>query len=242
MADLMQLNLIRVFGFYLAAMFVVSTYRRLAQYRDITELVVRAPGRWPNLCKMVTQHRTVFLTWATLRPALWALAVTVIYMIASRVIWPKANLSLDQLSSEWYMWPVLLAIGGGMITVDLISIIRVAVFDPKSIEKYLDEAEHWLTSWKAPLVSIITFGTIRPRKMVDKEVRKALDMGKDLLNRTLWWMAMQVGLRTVFGLALWTAWFILPEIEAIGSHDGSSIATLTPTNASSEPFEVGDRR
>ncbi|VTS02935.1 hypothetical protein [Tuwongella immobilis] len=213
MAEIGQLNLIRVFGFYLAAMFVISTYRRLAQYRDVTELVVRAPGRWPNLCRVITQHRRMFLTWATLRPALWALLVTVLYMFASRVIWPQANLTFVQLRTEWFMWPVLLALGGAMLTVDLLGIIRVAAFDQASIEKYLDEAEHWLTSWKAPLVSIVTFGAIRPRRIVDTEVRKALDMGKDLLHRTLWWMTMQVGLRTIFGLALWTAWILRAELD-----------------------------
>ena len=36
-----------------------------------------------------------------------------------------------------------------------------------------------------------------------REVRKALIEASKLLNATLWWVSIQVGLRIAYGLALW---------------------------------------
>ena len=68
MSTLASLNLIRLFDFYLAAMFVLGTWRRVEFYRGVSGLVLTLPGRWPHLFHLVKQHRTVFLTWSTLRP------------------------------------------------------------------------------------------------------------------------------------------------------------------------------
>ena len=68
-------NLIRLFDFYLAAMFVIGTYRRIELYRAFAGLALSMPGRWPRLFQLVRQHRTVFLTWNTILPS--ALALTI---------------------------------------------------------------------------------------------------------------------------------------------------------------------
>ena len=51
-----QVNLIRLFDFYLAAMFLLSTMRRLSQYRSIAAIVFSAPGRWPRLLREMKQR------------------------------------------------------------------------------------------------------------------------------------------------------------------------------------------
>ena len=56
-----SVNLIHLFDFYLAAMFVVGTYRRVAQYRAFAGLALGMPGRWPRLFQLVRQFRTIFL-------------------------------------------------------------------------------------------------------------------------------------------------------------------------------------
>ncbi len=53
---------------------------------------------------------------------------------------------------------VLVALAG-MLAVDLYFIIRVGAIDRGETERYLDEAEHWLTSWKAPLIKTVTLAT-----------------------------------------------------------------------------------
>ena len=93
-----------------------------------------------------------------------------------------------------------------MLGVDLYATFRVGNFDRPLLERYFDQAEYWLRSWVAPVVNIFTLGYINPRKMVTVEVRKALVEASELLNTTLWWVSLQVGLRVAFGLALWLTW------------------------------------
>ncbi|HEX3152014.1 MAG TPA: hypothetical protein VHR66_28330 [Gemmataceae bacterium] len=218
----LDLNLIHLFTFYLAAAFTLSTGRRLRQYHDVAQLALAAPNRWPRVMQQIRGHWIMFLTWATLRPAAVALCLLLAQMICSRLIWPTANLTLRNLLSEWWLTPVVLLALAAMLAVDAYFIIRVGAFDRRETEEYLDEAEHWLTSWKGPLIQMVTFGYINPRQMVFVEVKKAVEEGRGLLHRTLWWMSAQAGLRTLYGLCLWTAWALYP------SQDPAPLATDPP--------------
>jgi hypothetical protein len=42
--------------------------------------------------------------------------------------------------------------------------------------------------------------------MVAEEVRKALVGASRMLNTTLWWVTVQLGVRIAFGLSLWLTW------------------------------------
>src|SRR5256885_15223057 len=88
-----SVNLIQLFDFYLAAMFVLGTYRRIAQYRAFAGLALGMPGRWPHLFQLVRQFRTIFMTWNTVLPSVLALLIWLIQIIASRLIWHQASLS-----------------------------------------------------------------------------------------------------------------------------------------------------
>src|SRR5262249_22300835 len=156
--------------------------------------------------QVMKQHRAVFFTWSTVRPALLALALSVVHMIATRLIWPTANLTLTDLTHEWFYLPVLLLTLIPMLGLDFYFLIRVSRIDRKETEEYLDKAEHWLTSWKAPVVRFVTLGFVDPRRMVSQEVRKALEEVSSLINSSLYWMSLQLGLRVLFGLTLWGAW------------------------------------
>jgi hypothetical protein len=212
MDDLSRMNLIPLFTFYLTAIFVVGTFRRLRQYRDVVNLTRTMPGRWPRVLQQIRKHWVMFLTWSTFRPAILAVTLIVVQMVCSRVIWPQATITLRDLGAEWWM-PLLVGLSAiCMISVDLYFIVRVGRIDREETERYLDEAEHWMTSWKAPFVRVVTFGYVNPRKMVDTEVRKALEEGKGLLHRNLWWISVQAGLRVLFGLCLWISWAVHPGI------------------------------
>jgi len=211
MGDFLNVNLIPLFTFYLTAAFIVGTFRRLGQYRTAGHLVAAAPGRWPRVVNQMKRHWVVFLTWAIFRPAALAIGLIIIQMICSRVIWPQAKITPRDLQNEWWMIPVLGVTGLAMLGVDLYGIIRVGRIDRDETVRYLDEAEHWLTSWKGPVVAVLTLGYINPRKMVDTEVRKALQEGSSLLKQTLWWVSLQASCRLLFGLALWTSWALLPS-------------------------------
>jgi hypothetical protein len=208
---MLDLNLIRLFTFYLAVMFLLGTMRRYQQYHTIGSLAIGMPNRWPRVLTQIRKHRMMFITWAVLRPLILALMLIVANMICARLIFPQANLTTRDLLNEWWMLPILLPSLAGMIGVDIYFVIRVGQVDRRETEKYLDEAEHWLRSWKAPLVSVFTLGYINPRQMVDDEVRKALEQGKGLVSWALWWVSLQTGLRLLFGLLLWLAWAVHPE-------------------------------
>jgi hypothetical protein len=206
-----NLNLIHLFDFYLAAMFVVGTYRRINQYRAFAGLALGMPGRFPHLFQLVKLYRTIFLTWSTILPSALALLIWVVHTLASRLIWHHAHLSVADLMTHWQAWAVVLPVGAAMLALDTYFLIRVGTIDRAEVEKYFAQAEHWLSSWHAPAVRFLTLGYVHPRRMVHEEVRKALVAASDLINRNLYWVSLQMGLRVAFGLGLWLTWALWPD-------------------------------
>lgn len=204
----MHLNLINLFTFYLAVVFLLSTVRRFQQYQDVAQIVLAAPGRWPRVLQQIKKHWFVFLTWTTFRPLAVAVGLLLVQTICSRLIWPQAVLTPLDLLGELAMLGPLGIAAFAMVGVDAYFVYSVGVIDPVETGKYLDEAEHWLSSWKAPLISTLTLGYLNPRAIVDVEVKKALEDGRGMLQSNLWWLALQAGLRVVFGLVLWMAWAV----------------------------------
>ncbi|MBY0528268.1 MAG: hypothetical protein K2R98_33065 [Gemmataceae bacterium] len=198
-----DLNIIRLFDFYLALMFLISLYRRFGQYRAIGGIAFAVPGRWPNLLNLIRSHGSVFLTWSTFLPALVALILTIIQIALSRWLFPNARLTPEDVADLWVAWPALLILSVAMVGFDMWGVVDVSPVNQTDVEKYFDQAEFWLRSWTAPIVHALTFGRINPRQMVHAEVQKALVEASHLLNSNLWWIAIQVALRMAFGLALW---------------------------------------
>jgi hypothetical protein len=191
--------------------FLAGTARRFGQYQNIGKLALTGPGRWPRLLALIREHHTIFMTWATVAPALLALALTVIQLIASRMVWPGAGrlpggLTVGSLVEHRAALCFAVPLGLAMLAVDLYSLLRVAEIPRAEMEKYFDQAEFWLKSKTAHVVHVFTLGYINPRKMVAEEVRKSLEGASDLLNSTLWWVSMQTALRFSFGLSLWLTW------------------------------------
>src|SRR3954469_22285890 len=104
MNRLATLNLIHLFDFYLAAMFVLGTYRRFEQYRAFAGLALNMPGRWPHLFELVKQHRTIFLTWNTLLPSVLTLTLWAANALASRLIWHHASLTVSDVVQHRLAW------------------------------------------------------------------------------------------------------------------------------------------
>jgi hypothetical protein len=213
MTGLLHLNLINFLDFYFSLMFFVGTYRRFQQYRNIGKLVFAGPTRWPRLLKLIHEHRMIFLTWGTVLPALLALLLMLAQLIASRWVWPEAGqppdgLTVERLGHLWLALPVVVPLGLEMVAFDICTLLLVSVVDREMIEKYFDQAEYWLCSGTAHVVRVVTFGFVNPRRMVNEEVRKALIEVGAMLNNTLWWMNLQVGLRFAFGLSLWLTWAV----------------------------------
>jgi putative effector of murein hydrolase LrgA (UPF0299 family) len=214
MSGLLELRLIRFFGFYLAVMFLLSTWVRLRQYGTILRLVRSMPNRWPRLLVLVKQHAHIFLTWGTILPLVLLFAIFTANYLASKWLWPQADdFTLAQLATLYPIWPIVLIFGAGMIAFDVWGVVSVSVIDQTEMEKYFDQAEYWLRSWTAPVVHIFTFGRINPRQMVAVEVRSALVSSSRMLNSTLWWVVTQATLRIAFGLSLWLAYALEPWLH-----------------------------
>ncbi|MHB1426100.1 MAG: hypothetical protein ACYC3I_23300 [Gemmataceae bacterium] len=214
MSWLLELRLIRFFGFYLAVMFLLSTWVRLRQYGTIVGLVRGMPNRWPLLLGLVKQYVHIFLTWGTVLPLVLLFAIFALNYLASKWLWPQADdFTLEQMMPLHLIWPVVLVCGAAMLAVDVWGVIRVSAIDREEMEKYFDQAEYWLASWTAPVVRIFTLGHINPRQMVAVEVRTALVSSSQVLNNTLWWVVTQAGLRIAFGLSLWLAYALEPWLR-----------------------------
>lgn len=199
------LNLIRIFDFYVTLMFIISFLRRWRVYFDALRLMIAVRGRWPRLIERLSEHKSLILNWAFFRPAALALLLTVLQLVASRLVWPHAVITGPQLQEEWWLIPIILATMLPMLAVDLYFVFRVGRFDHDETVKYLDKAESWL-GWKAPVVRWLTLGIVNPRRMVDEEVKKNLAEAGTTLNASLWWVTVQITLRLLFGLTLWTVW------------------------------------
>jgi hypothetical protein len=185
-------------------MFLVSTLLRFRQYSAMLALVRGLPQRWPNLLRLLRQHSSIFLTWATLEPVVIVATLLLTNTLACQLVWPRADeFRVADLLDVWPLVPIVLANGLGMVAFDLWSTFRVGKIDQHKMEGYFDQAEHWLCSWQAPVVRVLSLGFINPRKMVAVEVRNALQSASELLNATLWWMTIQTTLRIAFGLTLW---------------------------------------
>jgi hypothetical protein len=208
MTGFWKLNLIHFFDFYLLIMFLAGTVRRMGQYHAIGALVLKGSGRWPRLLKLVTEHRMIFLTWSTVLPALLALGLSLAQLVASRWVWHEAEITIGEVAQHWFAAGILALLGLAMFAIDLYGVVVVGELDRKEMEKYFDQAEYWLRSRTAHVVRVFTFGFVNPRKMVAEEVRKALIECSRMLNTTLWWSSVQIGVRMVFGLTLWLTWGI----------------------------------
>jgi len=211
--DIWHLNLIRFLDFYFTLIFLANSLRRLGFYQSIARLVLATPARWPRLLQLIKQHRGIFLTWTTVVPGLLALALMLLQLLASRLVWPSAGrppfgLTVETVAGHWQAVAVVVPLGLVMFALDLYFFIRVSTLDRATMEKHFDQAEYWLSSRTAHVVRFFTLGFVNPRKMVAVEVGKALIALCRILNYSFWWMNLQVGLRLLFGLSLWLTWVL----------------------------------
>jgi len=204
---LLEVRPIRLFSFYLMAIFTISTLLRLNQYRTVVALVSRLHNRWPNLTRLVLAHRHILVNWTALRPQVFMLVLLVVNVLANRFIWPLSdNMRLNELLALWPMLPLLTLAGLGMLGLDLYNTFRVGQIDQKLLEGYFDQAEFWLRGWKAPVVNWLSLGYVNPRQIVTKEVSAALEKAAELLHSTALWVSAQTALRFLFGLLLWLSY------------------------------------
>lgn len=165
--------------------------------------------RWPKLMRLLNDHRGILLNRATLAPTILAFVLMAIQVTMSRLVLPDAAVTGNDLGEHWPFAIALLAAVVPMLAVDGYFLVRVGTLNDAETMKYLDRAESWLASWKVTLIRAVTFGRINPRKMVEDEVRKALEELRKLMTRNFYWLALQYALRVGFGVTLWGTWALI---------------------------------
>lgn len=201
-------NLIHVFDFYLASAAVLSFARRYPIYWDAVRLTAALRGRWPRLLDRLRQHHGVLVTGEVIRPAVLAVVMMSAQLVCSRGLWPHADLPVGDVAGSWWRLALVLVAAVPMLAVDGYFLLRVGRFDRTTTEKYLDTAEHWLGSWKAPVIRRATFGYVDPHRMVDEEVLKGLTSIGRMASWSMWWVTAQVSCRIAFGLVVWLIWAV----------------------------------
>jgi hypothetical protein len=202
----MTLDLIDAFSLYLVLAFVTGTALRARNYRAMVGLVYDSSDRWPKLRALVATHRAIFLRWPTVLPLAVTLALTLANAYAAHFVWPYARVTPGDLWAHPVALAVTVAAGGLMGVLDFKSVFVFARLDRAKVEVALDRAEHWLGSWKAPAVRVVTLGLVHPRRIVGEQVRQELVEASLAANGELWAMSLQVVARFAFGLALWVTW------------------------------------
>ncbi len=199
-------NLIRLFDFYLAFLFLIGLYRRRRVYWDAVRLGVSIVDHRKKLLSVVANEKRELLTLETLRPIFVAIALMIIQWLCSRLIWPQADVPLGTLRAHWWKMAAVVAAFVPMFTVDLYFLIRIGQFDHGETEKYLDQAERWLGTWKSTAVRTLTFGVVNPKAVVQNEVKKGLQELGRTVRASMWWASVQTALRLVFGIVIWLLW------------------------------------
>lgn len=208
------MNLLRLFEFYLMAMFVIGTVRRWEFYHSIARLGLALVRRYQKLLWRVKEQSRALVTWSLIVPAGITLLLWAIQAILTRLVFPHAELLFSEVLTRWWSVVVIAIPVAGMLAVDVYFLIRVGSIDAQETEKYFHQAESWLGTWKAKAVRVATLGYINPQAIVDSEVGKALVTGAQLIHKTLWWTALQTGLRVSVGFALWLVWAVGPNLPA----------------------------
>ncbi len=203
-----SVNLLGVLDAYLVLTFLLSTAMRYRQYRALVGIIFSVPGRWPRLFKLVHDHRAVFLTWPTLMPIAATFVVMLLHAIAYHAVWHTARITPAEVLDHWISLAGLVIFGAAMLWLDFTTMFDIWQVDRQALERDFDQAEYWLGSWAAPALRVLTFGFINPRRMVNEEVRKALVNATRDLNSMMWWWAVQIAARLLFGLTLWLTWWV----------------------------------
>jgi hypothetical protein len=202
----MTLDLIDAFGLYLVLAFVTGTVLRARNYRAVVGLVYNSAGRWPRLRALVAAHRAILLRWPTVLPLAVTLLLTSANACAAHSVWPSARVTPGDLRAHPAALAAVAVAGGLMGLLDFKAVFVFGRLDRAAVEAVLDRAEHWLGSWHAPTVRVLTFGLIHPRRIVGEQVRVALVEASLAVNGELWAMSLQIAARFAFGLALWVTW------------------------------------
>ena len=165
-------------------------------------MVYKSSVRWPKLRALVATHRVIFLRWPTVLALVLTLLLLLVNAYASHFVWSHAQVTPGDLLAHPAAIAAVPAAGGVMCLLDFRSVFVFGRIDRAKVEELLDRAEHWLGSWKASTVRVLSLGLIHPRRIVGEQVRVTLVEASLAANGELRAMSLQILARFSFGVAL----------------------------------------
>jgi hypothetical protein len=206
----MHVNLLPLYNLYLIIIFALGTAVRYRLYIQVISLVLAFPSRWPKLGQLLLQHRWMLIGWRTLLPTVLTLLFTAIHSFVLYWLLPSAVLTPLELRHH-LGWAVLLAgLALAVILLDGFSLyVQNQNWVTPELQKQFDQAEFWLSSRWSTVIEWLSFKKVRPRQLVQEQLRAAMEAVAQTVNWALWYWAAQLLARALLALALWTAWFFL---------------------------------
>lgn len=200
-----DLNLLRVFIWYVTALFVASLALRVRFYSAVYAVTRYVARSCPNVFRLIHQH--LFLC---VRDRLLALVyayggILAAYLVLSRWVWKDARVSPAELAElDPAILLLTLVMSGSMIAVDLVLTLQTSVIDEKRVTEDLQYAESWLGSRLSMVLNVL--GRWNPIKnYADHATAETMLWLNILFRGSMRMMILQTSLRIIVGTCLFVA-------------------------------------
>ncbi|MCS7015451.1 MAG: hypothetical protein NZM42_04935 [Gemmatales bacterium] len=206
----MLINLLALYNLYLIIIFAVGTGMRYRQYGQILTLILKFPQRWPKLGQLILEHRWILINWRMMIPTLLTLLFTLLHSLVVYWSLPNAVLTPRDLGGHLGWAALLLVLALPVLVLDGFSLyLSYGNWLPPGLDKQFDQAEYWLSAKWGLVIEWLTLKKVRPRQMVQEQLRSALHSIATTMNQAMWYWSAQLLARFLLALALWGAWFSL---------------------------------
>jgi hypothetical protein len=187
-------DLLRFFGWYITAAFVISLFIRWRLYTAFYRTATYFAKECPNVFLLVHRHWPALIKNGVTPLAVAYALVLLLFVICTRLVFPGSTLNLAELERTPGLLAAILALLGGMIAVDCWLIFTVGKFDEQFAQAELRFAEEWLGG---RIVRALDFlGQYNPiRRYADYQTRKVVEEFNALFRYNLKVMTFQVAVR-----------------------------------------------
>jgi hypothetical protein len=222
-----DVNLLGVFELYLLLTFVLSAAIRFHHFRSNMNFLLHVPQRWPRMYGLIREQTGMFLRWTMLVPVGITLIVFLMYLVAYRLAWTDAVVSLRELRSVPLSTVLLVLIGGSMLALDSSALFRSSQWDYNQIEQNLTRGESALQSRTFKVVRWLTRRRIDPDRIVRSRVIDSLAAVRLTLIDQLRRQSVHTAFRIAFGFLLWMTWYEIHHEPAAAKSVLASLSVLT---------------
>jgi hypothetical protein len=205
---LLDVNLLKVFLWYITLLFFVSMGLRLRFYHSVYVIAQHVRFSCPRVFSLINEHwficlRDGLLTW-------FSIYLTLLgpYVLLNQFVWPKANVSLADLQDVHHgLVTLLLALIGVMLAIDGILLAQVSVIDTERVRNDLTWSDGWLGGKLNFLLAHM--GKWNPIKWyADKVTHENMRWLNKVFRNSIWSMIVQLAIRMAVAVFLYVSVFL----------------------------------